>query len=72
VIIQEIEASKGWKTWKMDHLKVRELNDRLMPIFVILSVTNLNNLHRFNFQILFLVSCIGLLEKWLKVLIHSF
>lgn len=30
MIIQEIEASKGWKTWKMDHLKVRELNDRLM------------------------------------------
>lgn len=28
--IKEIEASKGWKTWKMDHLKVRELNDRLM------------------------------------------
>jgi len=30
VIIQEIEASKGWRIWKMNHLKVRELNDRLM------------------------------------------
>ncbi|RDX90937.1 putative glutamate carboxypeptidase LAMP1, partial [Mucuna pruriens] len=27
---KEIEASKGWITWKKDHLKVRELNDRLM------------------------------------------
>lgn len=27
---QEIEASKGWRTWKMDELKVREVNDRLM------------------------------------------
>ncbi|XP_061371257.1 probable glutamate carboxypeptidase LAMP1 [Gastrolobium bilobum] len=27
---KEIEASKGWTTWKKDHLKVRELNDRLM------------------------------------------
>ncbi|TKY44556.1 glutamate carboxypeptidase 2 [Spatholobus suberectus] len=27
---KEIEASKGWITWQKDHLKVRELNDRLM------------------------------------------
>lgn len=27
---KEIEASKGWRTWKMDELKVREVNDRLM------------------------------------------
>lgn len=30
MILQEIEGSKGWPTWKMDNLKVRELNDRLM------------------------------------------
>jgi len=30
VIVQEIEVSKSWITWKKDHLKVRELNDRLM------------------------------------------
>ncbi|XP_027358753.1 probable glutamate carboxypeptidase LAMP1 [Abrus precatorius] len=28
--IKEIGARKGWTTWKKDHLKVRELNDRLM------------------------------------------
>ncbi|KAK7244511.1 hypothetical protein RIF29_39334 [Crotalaria pallida] len=28
--LEEIEASKGWTTWKKDHLKVREINDRLM------------------------------------------
>ncbi|XP_027922478.1 probable glutamate carboxypeptidase LAMP1 isoform X2 [Vigna unguiculata] len=27
---KEIEVSKSWITWKKDHLKVRELNDRLM------------------------------------------
>ncbi|KAK7245471.1 hypothetical protein RIF29_40317 [Crotalaria pallida] len=27
---KEIEASKGWTIWKKDHLKVREINDRLM------------------------------------------
>ncbi|KAJ1400760.1 Transferrin receptor-like, dimerization domain [Sesbania bispinosa] len=27
---KDLEASKGWITWKKDHLKVRELNDRLM------------------------------------------
>ncbi|XP_058722349.1 probable glutamate carboxypeptidase LAMP1 [Vicia villosa] len=28
--IKEIEESKNWRTWKMEHLKVREVNDRLM------------------------------------------
>ncbi|CAK8533789.1 unnamed protein product [Lathyrus sativus] len=28
--IKELEASENWRTWKMEHLKVRELNDRLM------------------------------------------
>ncbi|CAK8533916.1 unnamed protein product [Lathyrus sativus] len=28
--IEKLEASENWRTWKMEHLKVRELNDRLM------------------------------------------
>lgn len=30
MIVQEIEAGKGWITGKKDHLRGRELNDRLM------------------------------------------
>ncbi|XLR55608.1 hypothetical protein HN51_009927 [Arachis hypogaea] len=28
--VQEIEASKGWRTWKEYQMKVRDVNDRLM------------------------------------------
>lgn len=30
MFLQELEASENWRTWKMEHLKGRELNDRLM------------------------------------------
>ncbi|XP_072087809.1 probable glutamate carboxypeptidase LAMP1 isoform X4 [Arachis hypogaea] len=29
---KEIEASKGWRTWKEYQMKVRDVNDRLMMV----------------------------------------